>query len=56
MLLRPFFSLPDHIHDMLPVLKLFLLSVGGGIPAGTMIAVPMLVRFIRSSAGTAPNE
>ena len=32
------FSLPDHIHDMLPVLKLFLLPVGGGIPGGVMLA------------------
>jgi hypothetical protein len=32
------FSLPEQIHDMLPVLKLFLLPVGGGIPAGVMLA------------------
>ncbi len=40
-----FFSLSHHIHNlvpsattMLPVLKLFLLPVGGGIPAGVLLA------------------
>ena len=40
-----FFSLSGHIHGlvqstsaMLPVLKLFLLPVGGGIPAGVLLA------------------
>ena len=31
-------SLPYHIQDMLPVLKLFLLPIGGGIPAGVLLA------------------